>query len=550
MPNQHANPATAQVVTKSDCKSCSKATIATTAVPIVTKNERKPRPKTSSTTTAVLQLPELTPRCLAPLQPAGRPSAPLPPLQHTTRPHEPFVPVGIPAAPRCDMQAPVTQAHKPGTVLQCDLQTLAVPAAPSKPGRRGRNSDDPDDQVVTPVATHSFPKDFDEAEQVAEEADDVSASSDDGEEETQKNGLTISKTQKRQLQGLLAKISEWAEEDRMNANTYINFIFDKGPNALRKINYYNTFKAYDASRFRNQMDDNDARCRAMQKEVEWWKTQIGEGVAEGGLKNVKKMLRQIQNLGNHIHAVTGFELFGDLINVKGDKHGLTHLVSFTTTESGCAVRMANGILFDSCLRDTEAMFRLTYMESRGKDHDIGLIVNDFSCPVGRSLCDHNRKLFPHMWKHKWVLRWGKDLPQVHLNDFLPAALTHMIALTGWPTGERSFPGLDIKSYRALPSTLLRTITQGMMNELLSQYHDTDGSDTVTLQFEEWSEDDKALPLAEQGDVGLVFDLDGIPIVSVKHISAWWTAVADVLKDREVETDVVDMKADSKGRETF
>ncbi|KAF9064153.1 hypothetical protein BDP27DRAFT_1367389 [Rhodocollybia butyracea] len=290
MPNQHANPATAQVVTKSYCKSRSKATIATTAVPIVTKNERKPRPKTSGTTTAVLQLPELTPRCLAPLQPAGRPSAPLPPLQHTTRPHEPFVP------------------------------TLAVPAAPSKPGRRGRNSDDPDDQVVTPVATHSFPKDFDEAEQVAEEADDVSASSDDGEEETQKNGLTISKTQKRQLQGLLAKISEWAEEDRMNANTYINFIFDKGPNALRKINYYNTFKAYYAVHgvqkekdhiaflheqyfptlakhlCPDQMDDNDARCRAMQKEVEWWKTQIVEGVAEGGLKNVKKMLRQIQNL--------------------------------------------------------------------------------------------------------------------------------------------------------------------------------------------------------------------------------------------------------------
>lgn len=99
--------------------------------------------------------------------------------------------------------------------------------------------------------------------------------------------------------------------------------------------------------------------------------------------------------------MTGFELIGDLVDVKGDKYGRTHSVSFTTTENGRAVRIANDVFFDDRLKDIEAMFRLTYMESRGKDRNIGLIVNDFPRPAGRSLRDHDHQLIPRMWKHKW-----------------------------------------------------------------------------------------------------------------------------------------------------
>jgi hypothetical protein len=133
-------------------------------------------------------------------------------------------------------------------------------------------------------------------------------------------------------------------------------------------------------------------------------------------------------------------------------------------------------------------------------------------------------------------------------------MTHKIALTGWPTGERCFPGLDVKTFRTLPNGLLRKIAKPMMDELMKQYHDTNDPDPVALQFEEWSEssyllccsglfrlafytDDKALALSDQGDVGLVFDLDGLAIVSVKHIRAWWTAVADALQQEGVETDM-------------
>jgi hypothetical protein len=242
----------------------------------VPASKRKSRVNTTAAATNVTQLPDLP--LTHPAQPARvpRPRVPSTPLQRTTtRPPPVVVPLRKPGVTReRGAQAPVIPAavalqhrsnvnqvsgRQPAAVLQHNVRTpanpvtpvaSAQPLAPASRRRRRSNrldSDSEDDPVVVPVAPGSFAKDFNEAEEVTEEADDISSGSEDGQDNTdKKNGSIISKPRKKQLQAIFSKIAEWAEEDGMNVNTYINFIFDKGPGAPRKINYFNAFKAYHA----------------------------------------------------------------------------------------------------------------------------------------------------------------------------------------------------------------------------------------------------------------------------------------------------------------
>ncbi|KAF8133160.1 hypothetical protein K438DRAFT_1787676 [Mycena galopus ATCC 62051] len=112
---------------------------------------------------------------------------------------------------------------------------------------------------------------------------------------------------------------------------------------------------------------------------------------------------------------------------------------------------------------------------------------------------------------KWKIMWN--------NKFIDVARVNQCRVVNYPTALRDAgqimgtAGFSLKSIK--PATFMPALEASVQTE-----------DDKVMHIVPWDEDEKHLPLDEQGDVAVVVDIDGVPLVKVNNSDAYHKAVTN------------------------
>ncbi|KAJ3732469.1 hypothetical protein DFJ43DRAFT_1039329 [Lentinula guzmanii] len=369
-----------------------------------------------------------------------------------------------------------------------------------------------------------------------------------------------------------ASVLEAAKEERKDIQACWRYL-EEGLRAPRSLNWWNAFKAWwavhgdvqqesrqsltDWNQFlrekymevlqsrlsENDINDPEARSRAMKPEVDWYRDQMDSYFTSakdsGQMRNtVKQIMRPLGALARKINDTTGYHIFSFLISTATDRSGCS-LSAFLAgdDQAKIAKETFQSKIIDQ-IRDLESYVRLVELDSRHVTAELSALMSQTKRNIvnGRreDKKDWEKRLLHLIFEYDIKICLGDDLPtdcKVNLNNFLNKAWIYKIRVSNWAAGR--FPKYHVHNIADMTTQEVRELVTPQKDELEREYNiqtwrlneeTAPPVQGVPFVLERWPDDDQELNIEDQGEVPLVIDTNNEVLVSVADVQSWQTAV--------------------------
>ncbi|KIK60571.1 hypothetical protein GYMLUDRAFT_59352 [Collybiopsis luxurians FD-317 M1] len=253
--------------------------------------------------------------------------------------------------------------------------------------------------------------------------------------------------------------------------------------------------------------NSEAHCKAMKEEMEWHAKQKHDFYNE--LKaNGKMCFKAIK-----LHQVAGYHALVYLINTKSDSKGCSLSTFFLAMREGKVAKQKFSTKMDAQLQDLEHMFGIVELEELGVASELSaLYLTIGTLEKGKTCRDWLQKCFNEMFKYDLKRAFKDEVdPAVCFNNFTQWAIRLQIQCCDWD-GDMNFPLSG--GVKSIAAPKLEKIAELHRKQLVLEYKkqtcqpNVEGkctNNTVVYSFKPWSNEERELPLDQQGDIPSVKD---------------------------------------------
>ncbi|KAJ3725524.1 hypothetical protein DFJ43DRAFT_1041500 [Lentinula guzmanii] len=280
-----------------------------------------------------------------------------------------------------------------------------------------------------------------------------------------------------------------------------------------------------------EFSDPAARENALQEQADWFWARFdsfvedSKGKGKRGDAMTRRILEPIIRMSNRVYQETGFHIGGYIY------HSEIGASIWVGTKALQRVKATNG---------TQMLTQARHIGTKIAHVDAELAALHGHCCVKSNARQRNRHILPMIFAYdaKRIFEKDSDVNKLQPTTFIDNAWRAKVRIVNWPPGvpfykqgvttKKGFVA-GVQKVTDFRAPDLAKICDPRIAQIEREVKKEEDSENMPLPYFEmvpWNDDEKKLPLHQQGKLSLVSDTSGAIVAAVSHVEAYHTLLAE------------------------